>query len=291
VIRSQRHSLKGPSLIIAGMLCFATMDSLTVFLIKEISVIQLLTVRYWIFAIFALIFAYRQIGFKQAFQTPILSLQVTRSLFALAEVGIFVFGLKFLSLSEAHALLATFPLLTIVMAALFLKEKLRLIEITGVFAGLIGTLIILKPGSNVFTPEALIPLLAAILFASYQIMTRFVTDIDPYPTTLLYTAITGTVVSTLIVIPYWSGADVAIWGLIILMGSLGAAAQWLVISALHTSTASKLQPFNYSLLVFATVLGYVIFDQVPDIHTIVGATIIISAGLFVVLNRDQNQNQ
>ena len=75
------------------------------------------------------------------------------------------------------------------------------------------------------------------------------------------------------------------------MGSLGVAAQWLFISALHTSTESKLQPFNYSLLVFATVLGYVIFDQVPDIHTIVGATIIISAGLFVVLNRDQNQNQ
>lgn len=122
-------------------------------------------------------------------------------------------------------------------------------------------------------------------------MTRFVTDIDPYPTTLLYTAITGTVASTLIVIPYWSGADVAIWGLIILMGSLGVAGQWLVISALHSSTASKLQPFNYSLLVFATVLGYVIFDQVPDIHTIVGATIIISAGLFVVLNRDKKQNQ
>jgi drug/metabolite transporter (DMT)-like permease len=164
-----------------------------------------------------------------------------------------------------------------------LREKIGRIALTGVLIGFLGALIILKPGAGVFSVTATLPLMAALLFAIYQIMTRFVTTFDSYPTTLLYTAVTGAIISTIFVIPNWSQTSILNWILIIVMGSLGVAAQWFVISALHNSAASQLQPFNYSLLLFATALGYLLFDQVPTITTVIGAFAIALGGLIAIL--------
>jgi drug/metabolite transporter (DMT)-like permease len=283
VVQNDPNGFRGPLLLIAGMFCFALMDSLTVFLFNEISLVQLLTIRYWLFLLFALIYSHYTVGIITAFKTSRLKFQITRSLIALAEVGVFLLGLKFLALNEAHALLAIFPLVTILLGVFFLREKIGRIALTGVLIGFLGALIILKPGAGVFSVAATLPLMAALLFAIYQIMTRFVTTFDSYPTTLLYTAVTGAIISTIFVIPNWSQTSILNWILIIVMGSLGVAAQWFVISALHNSAASQLQPFNYSLLLFATALGYLLFDQVPTITTVIGAFAIALGGLIAIL--------
>ena len=284
------NGFRGPLLLISGMFCFALMDSLTVFLLKEISFVQLLTIRYWLFLAFALIYSHYSVGIITAFRTSRLKFQITRSLIALAEVGVFLLGLKFLALNEAHALLAIFPLVTILLGVFFLREKIGRIAITGVLTGFLGALIILKPGEGVFSVAATLPLIAALLFAIYQVMTRFVVTVDSYPTTLLYTAVIGAFVSTIVVIPNWSQTSILNWMLIIVMGCLGVAAQWLVISALHNSAASKLQPFNYSLLLFASALGYLLFDQVPTSTTIIGAFAIALGGILAILG-DRRQKQ
>lgn len=267
------------------MFCFAVIDSLAITVIDEIHVSQLLFVRYWLFTGLALIYAHRRLGIRRTLVTPIRGLQVTRSLLAVAEVGLFLVSLKFLTLAESHALFATFPFWTLVLAALFLRETLRRVDLFGVGLGLIGTLIILRPGSGVFAIEALIPLSAAIVSALYHIVTRRVSQVDHYATTLLYTALIGAAGCTLVGTFYWVDATASQWLVIVLMGCIGVAAQLFLIAALSVSPASQLQPFNYSLLLFATLLGYLVFNQVPDAATILGAACIASAGIFVLVTR------
>ena len=269
------------------------MDVIAVTLVQKIHVSQFLTVRYWLFTIAALWFLRRTTNFRKALKTSMLGTQIFRSLLAVSEVGIFIFSLKYLTLAEAHSLLASFPLIAIVMAAIFLNERLQTTDIIAVLVGFAGTLIILRPGMGVFEAEALIPLSAAILFAGYNVLTRRVSQVDSYATTLLYTALVGTVVATVFGLFHWTEASPFEWVLMGIMGIFGVAAQFLLVAALGMAPTTQLQPFNYSLLFFATLLGGVTFGQIPDYPTIIGACCIVGGGLFALMSRRKhfkNQN-
>ena len=274
---------KGVLLCLAAMLVFASQDAVTKILVQEMSVAQVVLVRYWVFALFAIIWVSRHSTVRHALRSVRPKLQVLRSLLSIAEIAIFNLALRYLGLAEAHSLMAVFPLMAIALAAPILGERVSLKCWLAVCVGFIGTLIILRPGLEVFKPESLIPLTAALCFAGYHVVTRQVSSAgDGFNTNILYMALVGCVCATVFGVTVWCEPSMQEWILLAVISIMSVAAQLLLVKALEYAPASILQPFNYSLLVFATIIGFLVFRELPDRWTIVGAGIVIASGLYVI---------
>ncbi|RDL45307.1 EamA/RhaT family transporter [Marinomonas piezotolerans] len=275
---------KGVLLCLAAMLLFASQDAVTKMLVQEMSVAQVVLVRYWVFAVFAIVWVSRASSVRRALRSVRPKLQVLRSLLSIAEIAIFNLALRYLGLAESHSLMAVFPLMAIALAAPILGERVSLKCWFAVCAGFIGTLVILRPGLDVFKPESLIPLSAALCFAGYHVVTRQVSSAgDGFNTNILYMALVGCVCATLFGLTVWREPSPQEWVMLAVISVLSVAAQILLVKALEYAPASVLQPFNYSLLVFATIIGFLVFSELPDFWTIVGAGIVIVSGLYVII--------
>ncbi|MFD2883889.1 DMT family transporter [Pseudomonas lini] len=149
--------------------------------------------------------------------------------------------------------------------------------------GFTGTLIILRPGAGVFFElAALIPLVAALAFAVFNVLTRRISQHDSFATNMLFMAGVGALTITFAGLPAWV-APTLVQGLLLGILSLtGVVAQILFIQALKYATASTLQPFNYALLVFATLIGVIVFAERPDTWVVVGAALVIVGGLYAI---------
>lgn len=264
------------------MLIFASQDGITKVLVKDFPVAQLVMVRYWVFVVFALGYA-AYLGRGQAtFRSKHPWLQIIRALLAVGETILFAVGLRYLGLAEMHALYAVFPLMTLALAGAVLGEFIGLRRWIAAGIGFTGTLIILRPGAGVFELAALIPLLAALAFAVFNVLTRRISQHDSFATNMLFMASVGALTVTFAGLPAWV-SPTPIQGL--LMGILaltGVVAQILFIQALKYATASTLQPFNYALLVFATLIGVIVFAEHPDTWVVVGAALVIIGGLYAI---------
>lgn len=278
---------RGIAFCLCTMFLFAVQDAITKVLVQDMHVAQFVMVRYWVFAVFALLWVGWRGGVFNTLRSSRPGLQITRSILSVAEIAIFNLSLRYLGLSEAHALLAMFPLITIALAAPMLGERIGMLRWVAVGVGFIGTLIILRPGFEVFKPESLIALSAAFCFALYNIITRQVSAAgDGFKTNMLYMALIGCLCATTFGVPVWRDPTSEEWWLLSVLSVIGIIAHLLLVKALEYAPASVLQPFNYSLLVFATLIGLIVFAELPDIWTMVGSAVVIGSGLYVIYKGD-----
>lgn len=271
---------RGIGLCLLAMLVFASQDGITKFLVKDFSVAQLLMVRYWVFVVVTLGFIAWRSDVRVAARSSLPWLQIIRSLLALGEAALFGWGLRHLGLAESHALFAVFPILTLALAGLLLGEFIGIRHWIAAIVGFAGTLVILRPGLGIFDPAALVPLLAALTFAAYNLLSRRISQTDSFVTNMLYMAVVGAIASTCFGIPAWLSPSPAEWALLGIYAVAGMIAHLLLIKALEYAPAAVLQPFNYSLLVFATLVGLFVFGEFPDIWTIAGAALVLAGGVF-----------
>ena len=208
-------------------------------------------------------------------------LHLARSAFQFGATGLFFLSLGHIGLAEATALTDINPVLITLGAALFLGERLGPRRIAGVVAALIGALIILRPGFAVFSPWALLPLGAAVCYTGNALLTRHLGPKEPVWTSLLHASIFGTVVAALALPFVWvpvSGPDLLLF---VLVGFLGTGAQLCIIRSFSTTEAAVVAPFAYLGIIFATFWGALLYDQWPDGWTLIGALVIVVAGLYV----------
>ncbi|WP_223528468.1 DMT family transporter [Pseudomonas sp. GL-R-19] len=272
----------GIFLCLLSMLIFASQDGITKVLVKDFPVAQLVMVRYWVFVVFAFGYAAYQGRVKEQFRSKHPWLQIIRALLAVGEIVLFGVGLRYLGLAEMHALYAVFPLMTLALAGGLLGEFVGLRRWIAAAIGFIGTLIILRPGAGVFELAALIPLLSALGFAVFNVLTRRISQHDSFATNMLFMASVGALTITFVGLPAWV-SPTPVQGLLMGILSLtGVVAQILLIQALKYATASTLQPFNYALLVFATLIGVIVFAERPDTWVVVGAALVIIGGLYAI---------
>jgi len=271
---------RGVVLCLLAMLVFASQDGITKFLVKDFSIAQLLMVRYWVFVVVAIGFVAWRGGVRVAARSALPWLQIIRSLLALGEAALFGWGLQHLGLAESHALFSVFPILTLALAGLLLGEFIGLRRWIAVIVGFAGTLVILRPGLGLFDPAALIPLLAALTFAAYNLLSRRISQADSFATNMLYMAVVGAIASTCFGIPAWLPPSPMEWALLGIYAVAGMIAHLFLIKALEYAPAAVLQPFNYTLLVFATLVGLLVFGEFPDIWTIAGAALVLAGGVF-----------
>jgi len=170
-----------------------------------------------------------------------------------------------------------------------LKEQVGWRRWVAVSIGFVGVLVIIRPGMGVMSAYAVLPVLVALCYALYQVVTRFLARTDDSLTTLFYSSVLGTVGISCIVPFVWKSPDLWGWLFMIACGGLGGLSHFLLIMALERAPASMLQPITYTQLLWATIIGYVVFGTFPDTWTIVGAGVVVASGLYVVY-RERMQN-
>jgi len=272
---------RGIALMIGAMMLLATMDAVGKHLTATYPVAQILAVRFVMFLALALAIAGRR-GVLATLASARPGLQTLRSLILAAEVATFLLAFSLLPLVDVHAVAAVSPLLATALAMPLLGERVGPRRWAAVAAGFAGVLLILRPGLGVFDPLSLLSLGAALLWALYQLLVRVVAVRDAADTTLLYTAIVCALVWGAVAPFVWVAPDLEGWLTIGLAGVLGSVAHLMLIVALRAAPASVLQPFGYTLLVWAAVMGWLVFDHMPDAWTIAGAGIVVASGIYAI---------
>lgn len=266
-------------LMIGAMFIFTLMDAVAKLLTHEIGVWPTLWVRYFGQAVLVVIIVLPRI--KQVVKTSFPLLQLTRSVFLMCATMCFFWGISNIGLAEATAIMDISPVLITLGAVLFLGERIGIRRVFGILGALIGALIVIRPGTDVFTIYALFPLGAAICYSGYNLITRFVGAREDPWTSLFYTALFGATVLSAIVPFYWQQLSSFIITLMVVLSVLATFAQWLLIKALSIGEASLLAPIGYIALIFATLWGFLLFGDLPDHWTVAGAGVIVASGFYV----------
>jgi len=266
-------------LMIGAVFCFASMDATAKYLMKEIGPAQTIWARYTVQAILVTVLILPKINIYGRTKYP--KLQFLRSVALMMATTLFFFAFSRLGLAEASAIFNISPVLITLGAFLFLREQIGPRRVIGILVSLLGALIIIRPGSGVFTIYAILPLGAAIFYSTYSLATRFVgTDESPW-TSLFYSAIFGALCYSIYIVFHWNPMSNNALLLTIVMGLFGTAGHVCLIRALTLGEASLVAPFIYTNLLFTTIWGFVLFGNFPDFWAIAGALIIVAAGVYV----------
>jgi len=212
-------------------------------------------------------------------------------LLAIASIS-FISAVKYMPLAEASAIAFLGPLLIVVMSVLFLKEKVEPARWIAVLCGFIGVLVIIRPGSSVFTWAALFPLANAVAFASYQILTRRLSGLESPYTSIFYAGLIGTLLLSA-TLPYvWVRPQNGLhMTLFVLTGALGGLSHLILIKAYAYAPASRLAPFSYTQLIWVATIGYLVFGDFPDTWSLVGIGILMASGLYTATHQRNADRQ
>ena len=268
-------------LMIGAMFVFTLMDAVAKVLTQEIGVWPTLWIRYLGQAVLVFLIVLPRFG--KIVKTSFPLLQLARSVFLMCATMCFFWGISNIGLAEATAIMDISPVLITLGAVLFLGERIGIRRVIGIIGALIGAMIVIRPGSDVFSVYALFPLGAAICYSGYNIITRFVGAREDPWTSLFYTALFGAIVFSAIVPFYWQPLSAFTITLMAALSVMATLAQWLLIKALSLGEASLLAPIGYIALIFATLWGFLLFGDLPDQWTVIGALVIVASGIYVWL--------
>ncbi len=286
---SASNTRLGILLMVATTFVFAMQDGISRHLAAEYNVFMVTMVRYWFFAGFVITLASRRPGgVAQAARTRQPLLQSFRAVLLVAEICVMVYGFTLLGLIESHAVFAAYPLLIAALSGPVLGENVGWRRWSAIGVGFVGVLIILQPGLGVFQPEAVVPLIAALMFALYGLLTRYAARQDSATTSFFWTGTVGSVAMTIVGMWYWQAMSGPDWGWMALLCVSGALGHFLLIKCYEVAEASAVQPFAYLQLVFAAILGISLFGETIRWNVALGAVIVVFAGLFTLWRERQN---
>ena len=270
-------------LMIATTFVFSVQDGISRHLASEYNVYMVLMIRYWFFAAFVIVIAARSSGgIRAAARTSQPVLQTFRALLLVAEIAVTVEAFVLLGLVETHAIFISYPLLIAALSGPVLGESVGWRRWMAIGIGFVGVLIILQPGITVFQPAAIIPLIAALMFALYGLLTRFAARRDSAATSFFWTGTVGALSITAVGIFYLEPMIKSDWGWMAALCVTGVLGHWLLIKCYEVAQASAVQPFAYLQLVFASSIGFLIFGETLRPNVAVGGAVVVMAGLFTL---------
>ena len=266
-------------LLLVAMVCVAAVDTIAKLLSAEIPVVQIVWARFFfIFLCFSPFFARR--GATRLVQSGNVRLQLVRASLQIVTSFSFFGALAFLPLADVVAIAFASPLFMILLAAPILGERPGLRRWAAVLVGLGGVLVMVRPGFADTHWAMALPVVAALSFALFQLLTRILARTDESLTTLFYSTVVGTVIMTAAVPTVWVDPSPGAWVMMAGLGVIGAIAHALMIEAFSTAPASSLAPFTYSEIVWAALLGLFVFGELPDPWVAAGAAIVVASGIY-----------
>jgi drug/metabolite transporter (DMT)-like permease len=284
---TQNNPHLGIALMVAATFVFALQDGVSRHLAANYNVLTVVMIRYWFFAAFVVALSARHKGgLRRVARSRHPWFQCFRGVLLVVEICLTVVAFVVLGLIETHAIFAVYPLLIAALAGPVLGEYVGWRRGLAIAVGLIGVLVILRPGIKVFSPEAIVPLIAAFMFALYGLLTRRAARFDSAETSFFYTGVAGAAAITLVGPFFWTPIQGwADWGWMASLCVSAALGHFLFIKAYEVAEAGTIQPFAYFQLVFITILGLTLFDERPDAWTLAGAALILAAGLYTLVRQ------
>ncbi|QRM29356.1 DMT family transporter [Microvirga sp. VF16] len=270
--------LRGILFLVISTIVFSVADVITKQLASTLPPPEVAWMRYVTFAAFIVPFALIK-GGPALFRSQRPGLQVVRGLGMVGSSIMFIQSLPHLPVADATAIFFVSPILIMGLSVLFLGESVGWRRWTAAAFGLIGVIIVVRPGSGAFQAAALLPILSASSWAVGAVVTRKISG-DQALTTLTYSALVGSLVLSALMPFSWvtpNGTEIAL-GLV--MGILFAIGHWFVVMAYRHGNASLIAPFSYVQLIWAGTLGYLVFGSLPDSWTITGACLIAMSGFY-----------
>ena len=271
--------LPGIVLMLLTVLLFSIMNALAKSFTLTFPIIEIVWGRYASQTIFTIIIFSPNLG--KVLATNRLKLHLFRSALLFGATLFMFAGFKYLTLVTTITIFQVGPLIVVIFSVMFLKESVSLKRWMSVFIGFCGALLIIKPGTDMFLMTGILPLLAATCYAGYAVSTRHLgTEEDPR-TNFLYTSLVGTIISSALLIPFFKPISLVEASLFCILGLLGGLGHFCFVLALRKSEASLLAPFTYFDLIFASILGIIFFSEYPDVYVLLGAIIIVIAGIYL----------
>jgi drug/metabolite transporter (DMT)-like permease len=286
---SHENRMRGISWMLATMFCFISLDSIMKHLLENYSLVQVTWGRFFFGTVFAAVMCGRNLMPLLKSHAP--KKQLLRSVLLMSTTGMFNAGIRTTPLATATTIMFMSPILVTLLSIPLLGEKVGIRRWSGIVLGFTGAIIVVQPWKNGLTGIGvgiLFLLIAALLNANYQIVTRMVRN-DDQLTSLLFTATTGAIVTSCLVPWFWTWPTAQGWGLLVGSGLFGGLGHFCLIRALRLAPASVVAPFSYSALIWATLFGFVIWSDWPDFWTWIGAAIIIGSGLYI-FHRERSRN-
>ena len=282
------NTLLGTLLLALTYLFFSVMELTAKELGQSFNPFQIVFARYFSQLIILIVIFNKRSILHLKSQYPLL--QILRGSLLLVTTCFMFSGLAYLPFAENIAIYMIGPVITTILAFFILKEKISFLQIIVVIVGLIGAIIIADPNSQSFNLAIIFPFLAALCFAFFTISTKFLNSSDSNQTTLLFTAITGTFLSAPFIIIFWKWPSLNETILMFCLGLLATIGHFFFIEALKVINASFAAPFVYLTVMLAAFWGYIIYNEVPNQNTIIGAFLIIIAGLIITQLKKRIQN-
>tara|TARA_Y100001970_G_scaffold90531_1_gene114197 strand:+ start:26316 stop:27176 length:861 start_codon:yes stop_codon:yes gene_type:complete len=269
---------------VLAYLSFGLLDTIQKTAVIYHSIFQILFLKYFFTLFLSVAESYRKQN-NTFYITKNIKLQIARSVLSIIESGCFVLSFRYLTLADAHSIGSLTPIIVVALSAIILRERVNIKTWIAIFFGFVGVLVIMRPGLSIFDPKSLIPLGAAFFLSLYQIVTRKVSEYDTSETSLLYTSIVGIILMSFLMPFFWYPMQSSSYLIFLGVGLFFSLGIYFQIIALTFTKASIVQPFHYTLILWAIILGYIFYDDLPDIYTIIGASIITLSGIYVLNNR------
>ena len=266
--------------MLGGMFVFSAVDAQAKYLTDHLPSLQIVWARQigLVLGVLILIAWHGRRILRTAF--PVL--QIGRGVAAALSATLFIIGLNFVALADAVSVTFVAPLVVTMLAAMLLGERVGLHRWTATVIGFLGTLIVIRPGFAAFHPGLLLPLMAAVLFAVRQVISRHIGSRDRTETTLAYTALTAFLMLSVVQPFIWQPVgSLKLIMIITSMSLMAALGEFLVIRALEVGQAVFVSPLHYTIIIWASLYGYVIFGQFPDMWTWAGSFVIMASGLYI----------
>lgn len=271
----------GMLMMCVGVACLSINDALAKALTSNYSPLQILFLRNLVALPFAVLIAVRM-GGTAALRSHRPVTHLMRGLLWISAAFLFFSSLKYLALAEATALVFVAPLFITAISALFLHEHVGWRRWLALLAGFAGVLIAVRPGAAAFQPASLLPVGTALFYALLMISARWVDRRESVWTLLLYLTGAGALLSSLVVSFVWVPVQPADYWLFAAIALFGTAGMTLMTQAFRLAPAVVVAPLDYTALVWATVIGWLFWNELPDAPVFVGAAVIVASGVFTI---------
>ncbi len=270
--------LRGIALTLTASVIFCVADTIAKKLAGELAIIQIAWTRYVVFVAMAFLLTTRIRGASFYVRAP--KLQILRGVCLVCSGLLFVLGIRDVGLAEAATIGFIGPILVTFLSIPLLGEKVDARRWLALAGGMVGVLVVLRPGTGTFHPEGLYRVASALFWSVGVILTRRMTATERAETTMFWSAMTGFIVLSALIPFHFVSPTTRQLVLSAAQGVLSSLGQWLVIMSLRFTPVSVLAPYSYSQLLWMTIAGFLAFGVLPDEWTLVGAAIIVGSGLY-----------
>ena len=275
-------SKKGIITLIIATFFLALMDGMSRYMAELYDVLNINMFRFWIIGSFVILVSLRgRDVLRSILQTKQPVAQIFRGLLFISSLLMAIYSYTQVGLIVTHALMAVFPLLTVLLSGVFLKEEITRIKLVAVGVGFLGVIIIINPINLKFSLVSFLPLISAVTFAIYAVLTRKVASTDNTETSFFWVSLVSAIAITIPSPLFYKPIQFSDIYFLILLCMFSLVGHFLLTNAYRHAEASVLQPFSYFHLFFASLVGILFFQDPLTISTVAGGGLIVFGGILI----------